>query len=230
MGSAAPERWFDISMPLSSGMPAFPEDPVFSSEPDRRIAAGDAYNLSRLALGSHTGTHLDPPRHFFERGAAADALDLHVLNGGCEVVDAGAAEGPLGPGDLAAIPPGTTRVLVRTANSSRWAQRLSFFPDYVALGLEGARFLHERGVRLVGIDSLSIESDPSGTFPVHRELLGHGTIILEGLLLDRVPPGAYELVCLPLLLREGDGAPARAILRPRGTGSALGTTPSPRSR
>lgn len=201
-------------MPVFAGMPSFPGDPAFRADPVRRIDRGDPYNLSVLSLGSHTGTHVDPPRHFVADGAPVDRLDLGALNGPCEVVSAEGAHGPVGRAELDGIPRGTERVLVRTRNSARWARRLEFFPDYDALSPDGAVSLRERGVRLVGIDSLSIESDPQGTFPVHRDLLGHGILILEGLLLAAAPPGRYDLTCLPLLLRDGDGGPARASLTP----------------
>lgn len=206
-------RRFDVSMPLFEGMPAFPGDPPFESRSHRSIQSGDAYNVSRLGLGSHTGTHVDPPRHFIAGAPGADRLDLEALNGPCYVVPVDPSRSIVGPADLTGIPPDATRVLLRTANSARWARGLTFFSDYVALRLEAAQLLLDRGVRLVGIDALSIESDPTGTFPVHHRVLGSGALILEGLLLANVPPGAYELTCLPLKIRDGDGAPARAVLR-----------------
>lgn len=115
--------------------------------------------------------------------------------------------------DLAAVPAGATRVLLRTPNSDRWARRLEFFDDFTALGLAAAEAMVRSGVRLVGIDSLSIEDGSDLRYPVHRALLGSGALILEGLLLDGTPPGRYELDCLPLRLRDGDGGPARAVLR-----------------
>jgi arylformamidase len=207
-------RAIDVSMPLFGGMPSFPGDPPFSSEPVLRIARGDPYNLSRLSLGSHAGTHLDVPRHFDDAGAPTEGLDLGLLNGPCEVVRVAPAGLVLDADDLPPLRRGTTRVLLRTPNSERWARRLEFFDDYVALGLGAARRLVRGGVRLVGIDSLSIESDRSEAYPVHRELLGRGVVVLEGLLLGGAPPGRYELRCLPLAIRGGDGGPARAVLTP----------------
>lgn len=208
-------RAIDVSMPLFEGMPAFPGDPPFVSAPVARVERGDPYNLSRLGFGSHAGTHLDPPSHFVTGAVSADALDLDVLNGACHVVGVGGGGRVISAEHLAGIPPGTTRVLLRTANSERWERKLEFFDDYVYLGIDAARRLLRGGTRLVGIDSLSVEDDPTGRFPVHRELLGHGVTILEGLLLSRAPPGPYALHCLPLALRGGDGGPARAVLFPR---------------
>ncbi len=208
-------RSIDVSMPIFEGMPAFPGDPGCTVEPLLRLERGDAYNLSRLSLGSHAGTHVDPPRHFLTGGATVDRLDLEGLNGPCEVLDVPADRSSIGPDELGSLPRGTRRVLLRTANSARWARGLEFFDDYVTLSLRAATALAEAGVRLVGIDALSVESDPRGRFPVHRELLGRGIPILEGLLLQDAPPGRYELSCLPLAVRGGDGGPARAVLWPR---------------
>lgn len=201
-------------MPLFDGMPAFPGDPPFRSQAVTRVVDGGPYNLSSLTLGSHAGTHVDPPSHFLAGGASVDRLDLSILNGPCRVVAIEPAGREVTASALRAVPPGTTRVLLRTPNSARWARRLEFFGDFVGLSLDGARRLAETGVRLVGIDALSIETDGSGSFPVHRELLGRGVTILEGLLLDGAPEGAYTLACLPLAVRDGDGGPARAVLWP----------------
>jgi arylformamidase len=204
----------DVSMPLFRGMPAFPGDPVFTAEPSHAIARGDAYNVSALALGSHAGTHVDPPRHFLPDGATVDAIDLDALSGPCHVVDIPSDRGTIGAGEIARVPASAERILFRTANSERWARQLEFFPDYVALDASAADELVGRGgVRLVGIDSLSIESDSTGRFPVHRALLGAGILILEGLLLNAASPGEHHLECLPLRVRDGDGGPARAVLR-----------------
>ena len=208
-------RTIDVSMPLFAGMPAFPGDPPFASEAASRLERGDPYDLSRITMGSHAGTHVDPPSHFLPGARSAEALDLDVLNGPCEVFRVRGGGRLITAAMLSEVPAGTRRLLLRTENSERWARRLEFFEEYVHLGLDGAKALLKAGVRLVGIDSLSIESDPSGRFPVHRELLGHGALILEGLLLASAEPGAYELRCLPLALRGGDGGPARAVLASR---------------
>jgi arylformamidase len=206
-------RRIDISMELRPGMPAFPGVPDFRAEPIHSLARGDAYADSRLILGSHAGTHVDPPSHFLPGGAAVDRLDLDLLNGPCLVVGIDSTHTEVTPASLPPFPSGTRRVILRTANTDRWAQGTGFFPDYVALTLPGAEELLRRGVRLIGIDSLSVESDPTERYPVHHRLLGSGALILEGLRLDGAPPGAYELECLPLRWPGGDGGPARAVLR-----------------
>jgi arylformamidase len=199
-------------MPLFEGMPSFPNDPAFAVRSLRSRARGDPYDLSGLSLGSHAGTHIDPPSHFVPGGAAVDRLDLDVLNGPCRVVQVSISEPIVGAAEVRAIPEGTERVLFRTRNSERWARSLTFFSDYVGLGLAAAEALIERRVRLVGIDSLSIENDPTEAYPVHHLLLRRGTVILEGLLLSEVPAGEFRLECLPLRVRDGDGGPARAVL------------------
>lgn len=203
----------DISMPLFEGMPAFPGDPLFGTERTHSIDRGNPYNLSALKLSSHAGTHIDPPLHFIPSGLPIDQIDLTILSGPCRVVQVPSEATNVGRRELREAPPETERLLLRTANSQRWSQRLEFFSEYVALSPEGAEALIEGGTRLVGIDSPSIERDASGTFPVHHRLLGSGVLILEGLMLSDVPAGTYDLQCLPLRLRDGDGGPARAVLR-----------------
>ena len=205
-------RRVDVSMPLAAGMPAFPGDPAFRSLPVRSLAAGDPYNLSVIQLGTHAGTHVDPPSHFVAGATPVDRLDVALLNGPCEVVSVPERVTVVDAAACAPIPAGTERVLVRTANSPRWTERLAYFDDYVGLDLSGARALRARGVLAVGIDALSIERDATGTFPVHHELLAHGVAVVEGLLLDEAEPGRAELRCLPLRLRDGAGGPARAFL------------------
>jgi len=205
-------RAIDVSMPMFDGMPAFPGDPAFVATPVSRVGRGDPYDLSSLSFGSHAGTHLDPPSHFVPGGLSVDRLDLGALNGPCRVLDARAEGRTITAGTLGALPRGASRILLRTSNSARWARRFEFFEDFVGLGLDAAVRLARHGVRLVGIDALSIETDLTGRFPVHHELLERGVVILEGLLLDGVAPGRYELSCLPLPVKGGDGAPARAVL------------------
>jgi len=163
-------------------------------------------------LGSHTGTHVDPPSHFLRDGAGTDRLDLSVLNGPCQVLEVPPGAPMITGEQVARIPVGVRRVLFRTANSERWESSGTFFPDYVALAPETAQPLLDRGIRLVGVDALSIERDTTATFPVHHRLLEGGALILEGLRLAGVPEGAYELRCLPLRIASGDGGPCRAVL------------------
>jgi arylformamidase len=207
-------RTIDLSMPIGASTPTFPGDPETVLVRERAIDRGDAYNLSLLSFGTHTGTHIDPPSHFVPGGATLEEIDLEVLNGPCEVVRVSEGQSSVFPSDLEKVPVGTERVVFRTSNSERWAKGEGFFSDFVDLSPPAAAGLVDRGVRLVGIDSLSIESDPTVTFPVHRALLSRGVLILEGLLLGQAAPGPHRLRCLPIRIASGDGGPCRALLDP----------------
>jgi arylformamidase len=183
-------------------MVTYPGDPEVRLERVKAIADGEPANISKLDLGVHSGTHVDAPFHFIDRAAGADELPLDVLNGPCEVVEAAA----LDESAVGAVPEGAERVLFKTPNSELWAQ--DTFPEtFEQLDGAAARALVERGVRLVGVDYLSV-----GDEAAHRVLLGAGVVPVEGLDLRGVAPGSYELHCLPLRLVGSDGAPARAIL------------------
>ena len=205
-------RIYDVTRPISPALPIYPGDPAIDIAPVAQLAWGDAANVSRVTLSSHTGTHLDAPRHFFATGSSIDALDLHVLIGPAQVYalpcHAHITVEDLQHLDLA----GSERVLFKTRNSNLWDSP-DFHTDYVALTAPAARFLVDHGVRLVGVDYLSVDAYERQDFPVHRTLLGADVVILEGLDLRAVPPGPYEICALPLLLEDGDGAPARVILR-----------------
>jgi arylformamidase len=204
---------YDITAPLSSALPVYPGDPEVTITPLAQLQWGDAANVSRLVLSSHTGTHLDAPRHFFAEGLAIDGLDLHVLMGPARVCTFPQVTTHLTADDLRPLGlAGTKRLLLQTPNAALW-QKTGFQTNYVALTESAAYLLVEMGVQLVGIDYLSVDAFERQDFPVHRILLGAGVLVLEGLDLRAVPPGDYELLALPLLLQHGDGAPVRAILR-----------------
>ena len=195
----------DISAPIRPGMVTYPGDPRVTLERVRSIAGGAGYNLSRLDFGVHTGTHVDAPVHFIEGAPAAEALPLDVLIGPARVLDLTAAERLDAQAFVGAEL--AERVLLKTRNSELWA-RDTFADDFLALTEDGAQALIEAGVRLVGIDYLSI-----GDEAAHRALLGAGVVAIEGLDLRPVVPGDYELICAPLKLVGSDGAPARVFLR-----------------
>ena len=208
---------YDLSVPLSSELPTYPGDPAIQISAWSSLDNGDAANVSALNFGAHTGTHVDAPAHFLQNAKKVEALALEVLLGEAEVVEV--------PEELRTIDhdfvvnsftEGTTRVLFKTRNSAFWSgDYTEFRTDFTHLDLPAAQWLVERGVKLVGIDYLSIEQFGSKDHAVHRAFLSHEVIILEGLNLSDVPAGKYELICLPLRLRStlGDGAPARAVLR-----------------
>jgi len=186
-------------------MVVYPGDPTVSLERVASIAAGDVANISRLELGVHTGTHVDAPLHFIDGGAAIEALALDVLVGPARVLDLTSAD-RLDASALAGVEL-AERTLLKTSNSELWA-RGTFAEDALALTEDAARILVDGGVRLVGIDYLSV-----GDEAAHRVLLGAGVVALEGLDLRDVEPGEYELLCAPLKLVGSDGAPARVLLR-----------------
>jgi arylformamidase len=197
---------FDVSVRIRPGMPIWPGDPELRVELAASLADGGPANITQLALGAHTGTHVDAPLHFFDGAAGVEKLSLDALIGPCLVVAATGVDGELRPDALAGVPPGTERVLFRTPNSQLW-DRPGFVEDHLRLSAAAAEEVVRRGIRLVGIDYLSI-----GGPEAHRTLLAAGVVPLEGLDLRRVEPGPYRLVCLPLLLVGADGAPARTVL------------------
>lgn len=214
-------RILDISLPVGPGMLVWPGDPPVAVEPTSRIARGDPANVSELRLGSHTGTHVDPPAHFLDGEGTADGLPLDALVGDAVVADLTGRPGPLGPDDLDGLqlPAGTARLLLKTDNSALWGRLARRFPDgspfpesYVALSPAGARWVVDHGIRLVGTDFLSIEERDAPGHPTHVTLLSARVVILEGLDLSAVAAGTYTLACLPLRVAGGDGAPARAVL------------------
>jgi len=197
----------DISVALSPRTVSWENELVPVIERVSSIEAGDGYNLSRLAFGSHSGTHVDAPLHFIGEGGSVDRLPLDALIGPALVVDARDVAKEI-DAELVAreLPTGCERVLFSTRNSELWDEP-GFRNDFVGISPRAAALLVERGVRLVGIDYLSV-----GTPETHRELLSHDVVLLEGLDLRGVAAGHYRLVCLPLRIAGADGAPARAVL------------------
>jgi arylformamidase len=209
---ASAPRLYDVTVPLAVGLPAFPGNPEFDVQAVKRIAEGASSNVSRLVIGTHSGTHVDAPRHFFDDGAGVEALRLETLVGRARVLafdrGGGITMQDLEGGKI----DGDERILLKTPNSSRWSEG-QFYQDYTYLDESGARYLVDRGVRLVGIDYLSIEQFKKPGAPAHRALLSAGVIIIEGLNLSGVEPGSYEMYCLPLPVTGADGAPARVVLK-----------------
>ena len=205
-------KLLDVSVSLAAGIPAYPGNPEFELQPIKRIAEGGSSNVSRLVMGTHTGTHVDAPRHFFDDGAGVDLLPLDLLIGRARVVEI-TRRGGVGQDDLAAAGlREDLRVLLKTSNSALWNGQ-GFHQEYTYLAEDGARYLVEQGVKVVGIDYLSVEQFKKPGAPAHRALLSHGVVIIEGLNLAEAEPGMYEMYCLPLRVAGGDGAPARVVLK-----------------
>jgi arylformamidase len=204
---------YDITLTLSPELPCWPGDTDYELERVQKIDEGATANVSSLTMSAHMGTHVDAPDHFLNNGKTVEKLALSVLSGRAyvlylpevDLITAAILE-------QAEIPPRTRRVLFKTRNSEYWTRQLKDFQtDFVALSPDAAQYLVDRGVKLVGIDYLSIAPYHQGLV-THQILLKAGMVILEGLDLSAVSPGRYTLFCLPLKLAGSDGAPARAIL------------------
>ena len=205
--------WIDISVPLRNAMVHWPGDSPVHIKRVKEIERGETANLSMISMGAHSGTHMDAPLHFIRGGLGVDRMPLDTTVGRARVIEVHDTESiKLDELVRHRIRRGE-RLLFKTRNSSRVWQTDTFIEDFVSLSIEAARFLVDRGVRAVGIDYLSIGGYKSNGSEIHRTLLGGGVWIIEGLDLSQVGPGQYYLVCLPLKLQQGDGAPARAILR-----------------
>jgi len=205
---------YDISLTISPSLPIWPGDPALELEQIESMDKGAHANVTRLSAAVHLGTHVDAPHHFLNDGRTVESLPLSILTGPCYVtqlpdgVDAITAEVL----DRTEITPEMKRVLFGTSNSHWWKNgETKFQTDFVAITEDGAEWLVERGVQLVGVDYLSVA--PYGdSVPTHTVLLTAGIIIVEGLNLSQVSRGFYDLYCLPLKIADSDGAPARAIL------------------
>jgi len=203
---------YDISIPIAHGGVVYPGNPEIHIEAQQEIAKGGSSNVSSLAFGSHTGTHVDAPKHFFDDGAGVDALPLDLLLGRARVVEI-TKRGGIGRDELAAAGlREDIRVLLKTTNSALWNGE-GFHKDYTYLAEDGARYLVDQGVKVVGIDYLSVEQFKKAGAPAHRALLSQSVVIIEGLNLAEAEAGMYEMYCLPLRIAGSDGAPARVILK-----------------
>lgn len=208
-------KYFDLSVPISESTPVYEGDPPVEASLKLSMADGEFANVSQICMGVHTGTHVDAPNHFIEGTRRVDALDLYTLIGPCTVVEL--------PDDVCAVTsahaedmPPAERLLLKTRNSAFWNDTSQGFrKDFTYIDPEAARVMVERGVRLIGIDYLSVEAFDAETPDTHLAFLEKEVIILEGLDLREVPAGEYELICLPMKFAggAGDGAPARTVLR-----------------
>jgi len=204
-------RFIDVSVPLDATLPSYPGNTRFELEGIKRIANGDSSNVSTLHLSAHAGTHVDAPRHFFDDAPGVESLALDLLIGRARLIEVSARNG-IGSEDLADLDLSEDiRLIIKTRNSRLWSSS-EFQADYVGLTETGARHLVDRGIKVVGVDYLSVEQYKKPGAPAHHILLGGGTVIIEGLDLRDVEPGHYQMYCLPLRVVGADGAPARVVL------------------
>lgn len=205
---------YDISLTIHNGMAVWPGDPQVSLERISKIEDGQTANISRLELSVHTGTHLDAPRHFIQGAKTIETLPLDILIGPVQVVELADSVELITDSVIAqaGIAPGTLRLLFKTRNSATWLKKdAPFDTGFVAVSADGAEALVRLGIRLVGIDYLSI-APYKNSVPTHQVLLKNEMIILEGVDLNGIAPGMYTLLCLPPKLAGSDGAPARTVL------------------
>lgn len=203
--------YYDISVPIHTAMPVYEGDPPFEITLAHSIERGDQANVSHLVMGAHIGTHVDAPRHFVPAGKTVDEIPLDVLIGPAIVVDltdidviSAKTMAEMGLDDV-------ERVLFKTSNSKLWREE-GFQKEFVHMTVDAAEYLIEAGIKLVGIDYLSIEKFGVSESVTHLALLHAGVVILEGVNLAGVSSGKYKLICLPLLIQGCDGAPCRAVL------------------
>ncbi len=204
---------YDVSIPITNAMPVWPSDPPVKLTPESHLSRDKSHTvrLTRIDMGSHTGTHIDAPWHFVANGRRLNEIPIETLVGPatvCEIRGVRSIRRDL----VEKLPlKGIERILFKTGNSNHWNDG-TFFEEFVYLEPDAAQILVDRGVKLVGIDYLSIDQYKSEKHPTHFVLLERDVVIVEGLNLSEVPPGNYTMAALPLNLQDADGAPARVIL------------------
>jgi arylformamidase len=208
-------EWLDISVPLRSRMPHWPGDIPVEIRQTMDMHGGEACNLRTISMSAHTGTHMDAPLHFVADGQPIDAMPGEATIGPARVIAIEAAQAITRAELERHAPAAGERLLCKTRNSRIWQGRCRMFmKDFVAVQPEAAKYLVERGIQTLGVDYLSVGSYGGDEgVETHRILLGAGVWVIEGLDLSAVEPGNYELICLPLRIEGGEGAPARAMLR-----------------
>lgn len=203
------KKVIDISLSIDQDTPVYPGDYGVKVNQLKSIKNGDGYNLSSIAMGVHTGTHLDAPTHFIEGAKRVDQIPPDQFMGTAQVVEI-LDKKKITRQELEKKDITENIILFKTGNSMRYSGE--FIKDYVYLTEEAGRYLVEKGIKLIGIDYLSIEKYPAEEAPVHKFLLGKGLVILEGLNLSNVEEGIYTLIALPLKIKGAEGSPTRAVL------------------
>ncbi len=206
-------EWIDISAPLRNGMVVWPGDAPFHRSSTLEIARGEQCNLSQISTTVHIGTHMDAPSHFLPGAAGMESLPITAVIGRARVIEIRDPEViRTSELEIHRLTKGE-RVLFKTRNSEYCWKTDHFQEKFIYIAAEAGQYLAERGIQTVGIDYLSVGGFEQGGEEIHRILLKAGIWIIEGLNLEHVAAGEYELVCLPLKIMGSDGAPARAVLR-----------------
>jgi len=206
--------WVDISVTIKSGMVHWPGDPAVNISRRQDMDKGDSDNVSLISMGSHTGTHMDAPRHFFVRGKGLDKMPLSAVIGPARVLAIINTRCITVPELKRHRIKFGERILFKTRNSSFWKTNV-FQKEFVYVTQEAAEYLSDVGVAVVGVDYLSVGGYKKDGAKTHKTILGGGIWIIEGLNLYGIKPGDYDLICLPIKIFNLDGAPARAIIRPQ---------------
>lgn len=206
-------QWIDVSVSLHTGMAHWPDNEPFERHMTLSKKDGAAANLSAISGSVHTGTHMDAPVHFLDGGAAIESMPLDAVIGRARVIEIKDPE-MIRTSELEhySIEKGE-RLLFKTRNSSYAWKTDEFQENFVYIAPDTAKYLAEKGVRTIGVDYLSVGGFKSGGAKTHEALLGAGVWVIEGLNLEHIQPGLYDLICLPLKIEGSDGAPARAVLR-----------------
>jgi arylformamidase len=207
-------KMYDISLLINASLPVWPGDPHPSLKQVQKISNGDPANVTSLVTNVHVGTHIDAPCHFIDGTSGVDQIRMEILIGQGQVVEIPESVRIIDPEVLshAGLKDGIQRILFKTSNSRYWESKdPEFHKEFVGLDEDAARLLIARGVRLVGTDYLSV-APFTNVVPTHIALLEAGVVIVEGLNLTEVPPGIYQVICLPIKLEGSDGAPTRAVL------------------
>jgi arylformamidase len=208
-------QYIDISVPISQDLPTWPGSPEIELYRNLDLNQGDVANDTTLNFSVHTGTHIDAPLHFIQNGKSVDQISLETLIGSVFVTEV-ANDVTIITADVLdslEIPPGIKRLLLKTQNSQLWSTQVKEFqPDFVALTPDAAQWVVDREIGLIGVDYLSVQRFHDGP-ETHQILLGAEVVIIEGLNLADIKTGYYELICLPIKLRDSEGAPARVILK-----------------
>ncbi len=206
-------KTYDISMPVYPGMPVWHGDPPVAIDSVFSLAEGDSSNVSLLHIGSHSGTHIDAPRHFIDNAAGIDAISPEVLMGAVRVFQLPDID-CINRQTLEGLNlEGVNRLLLGTRNSALLNKQSLEIEDYACLTEDAAAYIVDSGIKLLGFDYFSIEKHNTESYPVHHTLLSAGIAVLEGINLTDIAAGDYELICLPLNIKDGDASPARVFLR-----------------